>query len=59
MKTKKGRVEWLRGKIQRKVKDNYLEKFYTTGSGILSSLSQSEGIIEVDANTEYVKKERK
>ena len=57
MKTKKGRVEWLRGKIQRKVKDNYLEKFYTTGSGILSSLSQSEGIIEVDANTEYVKKE--
>ena len=57
MKTKKGRVEWLRGKIRRKVKKNYLEKFYTTGSGILSSLSQSEGIIEVDANTEYVKKE--
>lgn len=57
MKTKKGRVEWLRGKIRRKVKKNYLEKFYTTGSGILSSLSQSEGIIEVDANIEYVKKE--
>lgn len=56
MKSKKGRVEWLRGEIKRKVKNNYLEKFYTTGSGILSSLSQSEGIIEVDAKTEYVEK---
>jgi len=56
MKSKKGRVEWLRGKIKRKLKNNYLEKFYTTGSGILSSLSQSEGIIEVDAKTEYVEK---
>ena len=56
MKTKKGRVEWLRGKIKQKSKKNLLEKFHSTGSGIITSLSQSEGIIEINSNSEYVKK---
>ena len=56
MKKKKGRKEWLRGTIKYKNKAYYLENYKTTGSGIISSLTNSDGIIEVDENKSYVKK---
>ena len=41
---KKGRTEWL-GVDYPKEKIYYLTKFNSTGSGIISSISQSHGII--------------
>ena len=34
----------------------FLTKFSSTGSGIISSISQSHGIIELDEKKEYIKK---
>ena len=59
MKKKIGRREWLRGSIIEKNNKQFLEKFKTTGSGIISSISQSEGIIDVDENVEYIKRGNK
>ena len=56
LKKKKGRTEWLRGKIIKKKNSFYLQKFTSTGSGIISSISQSQGIIELDAKKDYIKK---
>ena len=56
LKKKKGRTEWLRGKIIKKNNSFYLSKFSTTGSGIISSLSQSQGVIELDEKIDYIKK---
>ena len=36
-----------------------LEKFKTTGSGIISSISQSDGIIDIDEDVKYIKKGKK
>ena len=33
-----------------------LTKFSSTGSGIISSISQSHGIIELDEKKEYIRK---
>ena len=59
MKKKIGRREWLRGSIIEKNNKQFLEKFKTTGSGIISSISQSEGIIDIDENVEYIKRGNK
>ncbi len=56
MKKKKGRTEWLRGRIIKKKNLHYLTKFQSTGSGIISSISKSQGIIELDEKKEYIKK---
>ena len=56
MKKRKGRTEWLRGMIIKKKKLYFLTKFVSTGSGIISSISQSHGIIELDEKKEYIKK---
>lgn len=56
MKKKLNRREWIRGSIINKGKKQLLEKYKTTGSGIISSISQSEGIIEVEENEDYIKK---
>ena len=56
MKKKLNRREWIRGSIINKGKKQFLEKYKTTGSGIISSISQSEGIIEVEENVDYIKK---
>ena len=56
MKKRKGRTEWLRGVIIKKKNFYYLTKFASTGSGIISSISQSHGIIELDEKNEYIKK---
>ena len=56
MKKRKGRTEWLRGMIIKKKNLYFLTKFSSTGSGIISSISQSHGIIELDEKKEYIKK---
>ncbi len=56
LKKRKGRTEWLRGKIIKKKNSFYLTKFSSTGSGIISSISQSQGIIELDEKKDYIKK---
>ena len=56
MKKKLNRREWIRGSIINKGKKQLLEKYKTTGSGIISSISQSEGIIEVEENVDYIRK---
>tara|TARA_B100000029_G_C17563090_1_gene954098 strand:- start:1375 stop:2253 length:879 start_codon:yes stop_codon:yes gene_type:complete len=56
MNKKVGRKEWLRGKIKIINNKHYLEKFSTTGSGIISSISKTEGIIEIDEKKKYIKK---
>ena len=56
MKKKRGRTEWLRGSII-KVKNKYLiHKFSTTGSGIISSITKSDGIIVIDEEITNIKK---
>ena len=56
MKKKAGRTEWLRGSIK-VIKNNYLlEKFHTSGSGIISSISNTDGIIEINEDIKYIKK---
>ena len=59
MKKKLGRREWIRGSIIEKNNKQFLEKFNTTGSGIISSISQSDGIIDIDENVEYIKNLKK
>ena len=34
----------------------FLSKFNSTGSGIISSITQSEGIIQLEENTNKIKK---
>ena len=56
MKKKAGRTEWLRGSVK-VIKNNYLlEKFHTSGSGIISSISNTDGIIEINEDTKYIKR---
>ena len=59
MTKKLGRREWLRGWIVERNNKKILEKFKTTGSGIISSISQSDGIIDIDENVKYIKKGKK
>ena len=56
LKKKKNRKEWLRGSIIIKNKKIMLTKFKNEGSGILSSVFTTQGIIELDEKTEYIKK---
>ena len=59
MKKKLGRREWVRGWVTEKNNKQFLKKFSTTGSGIISSISQSDGIIDIDENVDYIKKGEK
>lgn len=59
MTKKPGRREWIRGWITEKNNKQFLEKFNTTGSGIISSISQSDGIIDIDEDVKYIKKGKK
>ena len=56
MKKKVGRTEWLRGSIKIINNNYFLEKFHTTGSGIISSISNTDGIIEINEDVKYIKK---
>tara|TARA_A100001011_G_C14210409_1_gene799632 strand:- start:187 stop:1371 length:1185 start_codon:yes stop_codon:yes gene_type:complete len=56
MKKKTGRTEWLRGSIKIINNNFFLEKFHTSGSGIISSISNTDGIIEINEDVKYIKK---
>ena len=56
LKKKKNRREWVRGFIYKKKGELFLEKYSKQGSGVLSSISNSEGIIEIDEKIETVRK---
>lgn len=56
MKKKAGRKEWLRG--QYSVDDNgdaTVTKFYSEGSGLITSLTWANGLIELDENITHIK----
>ena len=55
-KKKKNRKEWIRGSEFKKNGKLFLKKFKNEGSGILSSIFTTQGIIELDEKTEYIKK---
>ena len=50
------RTEWLRGSITCNSRGLFLTKYKTEGSGILSSIADSDGIIELDDTVQIVKK---
>ena len=56
MKKKLGRKEWLRGRLEVLNKKQFLTKYPTTGSGIISSISKSDGIIEIDEKERNIRK---
>ena len=56
IKKKTGRTEWLRGSIKVINNNFFLEKFHTSGSGIISSISNTDGIIEINEDVKFVKK---
>ena len=58
-KKKIGRTEWLRGSVVLHNDQLVLKKFKSEGSGILSSIIRSEGIIEIDENKHYIEKGEK
>ncbi|MBE7638058.1 molybdopterin molybdenumtransferase MoeA [Sneathiella sp. P13V-1] len=56
MKKKPGRREWLRGKYTLdKQTGPRVEKYYSTGSGLISSLSWSNGLIEICEDVTEIK----
>lgn len=58
-KKKLGRTEWLRGSIILQNNQLVLKKFASEGSGILSSIIKSEGIIEIEKDKHYIEKGEK
>ena len=56
MKKKVGRTEWLRGYIKEGKGKQFIERFKNSGSGIISSISKTDGIIEIEANKSFIKK---
>ena len=56
MKKKVGRTEWIRGYLKEKKSIQFVEKFETSGSGIISSISQTDGIIEAEENKGFIEK---
>ncbi len=55
-KSKLGRKEFLRGKMFQKNNINYVKINGKPGAGVLTSLSGSNGLIEVDENIEIIEK---
>ena len=55
-KKKIGRTEWLRGSVKEYNNKLKVSKFNNEGSGILTSITSTDGIIELNENTEFVTK---
>ena len=55
-KKKIGRTEWLRGSIKEYKNKLKVSKFNNEGSGILTSIAKTDGIIELNEKTEFVTK---
>lgn len=57
MRKKTERLEWIRVKISEKSNDQiYVDKYPKQGSGMISSIVYSDGIIEVPENINLIKK---
>ncbi|MDC3177292.1 hypothetical protein OA960_02080, partial [Pelagibacteraceae bacterium] len=56
MKKKTKRMEWLRVNKETINNKNIANKFPKQGSGMISSISYSDGIIEIDENVSQVNK---
>ena len=57
MKKKTGRLEWLRVNIDRNKETGiWLNKFSRQGSGIISSIAFSDGIIEIPEEINQINK---
>ena len=56
MKKKNKRLEWLRVNLYEKKKDLYVNKYFKQGSGMISSMAFSDGIIEIPEDVSLVKK---
>ena len=55
-KKKIGRTEWLRGSIKEYKNKLKVSKFNNEGSGILTSITKTDGIIELNEKTEFITK---
>ena len=55
-KKKIGRTEWLRGSIKEYKNKLKVSKFNNEGSGILTSIAKTDGIIELNEKTEFITK---
>ena len=55
MKKKTERLEWLRVVIDKTIdSETYVNKYLKQGSGIISSISFSDGIIEIPENVNKI-----
>jgi molybdopterin molybdotransferase len=52
----KGRTEFIRVRLEKKVRLNYMDKTGPQGSGILTSLSEADGIAVIGEEQESVPK---
>jgi len=56
IKSKLGRTEWIRAQLQKTDGVQHVTRYNRQGSGILSSLTESDGFVEVSAGTKGVQK---
>ncbi len=56
MKKKNKRLEWLRVKIQKNKNGLFVNKFPKQGSGMISSIAYSDGIIEIPEQVSFISK---
>ena len=56
MKKKNKRLEWLRGKINKKKKNLVVSKYDKQGSGMISSVAFADGILEIPEEVNHISK---
>ena len=54
MKKKNKRLEWLRVMVQKNKDELIVNKFPKQGSGMISSIAYSDGIIEIPENVSFI-----
>ena len=57
MKKKNKRLEWLRVNIKENKKELYVNKFLKQGSGMISSMAFTDGILEIPENISFISKD--
>ena len=56
MKKKTKRLEWIRVRIVENDGEFFAKKFPKQGSGMISSIAFSDGILEIPENIKYISK---
>ena len=56
MKKKNKRLEWLRVNINKKKKDLVVSKYHKQGSGMISSMVFTDGILEIPEDVSQISK---